>query len=50
MPLPNNILQNVRTYNKADLAFLLNNNAFIATANTKYKNFPLDFRINALFF
>lgn len=39
MTLPNNILQNVRTYNKADLAFLLNNNAFIATANTRYKDF-----------
>lgn len=39
MTLPNNILQNVRTYNKADLAFLLNNNAFIATANTKYRDF-----------
>jgi len=39
MPLPNNILQNVQTYNKAKLGYLLNNNCFIETANTKYKNF-----------
>jgi hypothetical protein len=39
MPLPNNILQNVQTYNKADLAYLQNINCFVATANTKYKDF-----------
>lgn len=39
MALPNNILQNVQTYNKADLAYLQNINAFISTANTKYKDF-----------
>lgn len=39
MTLPNNILQNVQTYNKADLAYLLNNNCFIGTANTKYRDF-----------
>ena len=39
MALPNNILENVQTYNKADLAYLQNINCFVATANTKYKNF-----------
>ena len=39
MALPNNILQNVQTYNQADLAYLQNNNCFIASANTKYKDF-----------
>lgn len=39
MAVPNNILQNVQTYNKADLAYLLNSFAFIATSNKKYKNF-----------
>lgn len=39
MALPNNILQNVRTYNQADLAYLQNINCFISTANTKYKDF-----------
>lgn len=39
MALPNNILQNVITYNKADLAYLLNRNCFIHTANKKYKDF-----------
>lgn len=39
MALPNNILQNVQTYNKADLAYLQNNNCFISTANTKYRDF-----------
>lgn len=39
MALPNNILQNVQTYNKADLAYLQNINCFVATANTKYKDF-----------
>jgi len=39
MPLPNNILQNVQTYNKADLAYLQNINCFVSTANTKYRDF-----------
>ncbi len=39
MALPNNILQNVQTYNKADLAYLQNINCFVATANTKYRDF-----------
>jgi hypothetical protein len=39
MALPNNILQNVQTYNKADLAFLQNNNCFLSTANKKYNDF-----------
>ena len=39
MALPNNILQNVQTYNKADLAYLLNRNCFISTFNKKYKDF-----------
>lgn len=39
MALPNNILQNVQTYNKADLAYLQNQNCFISTANKKYRNF-----------
>lgn len=39
MALPNNIVQNVQTYNQADLAYLQNINCFISTANTKYKDF-----------
>lgn len=39
MAVPNNILQNVQTYNKADLAYLLNRFCFIATANKKYRDF-----------
>ena len=39
MALPNNILQNVQTYNKADLAYLLNRYAFINNFNKKYKDF-----------
>lgn len=39
MPLPSNILQNVETYNKADLAYLQNINCFVSTANTKYRDF-----------
>lgn len=34
-----NILQNVQTYQMSGLAFLQNLNCFIATANTKFKNF-----------
>lgn len=39
MALPNNIVQNVITYNEADLAYLLNNNCFIYSANKKYRDF-----------
>lgn len=39
MPAPNNILQNVQTYNKAVLGYLLNSYAFIDTANKKFKDF-----------
>lgn len=39
MTLPNNILQNVQTYNKADLAYLQNLSCFIHTSNKKYKDF-----------
>lgn len=39
MALPNNIVQNVQTYNKADLAYLQNSNCFIANANKKYRDF-----------
>ncbi len=39
MALPNNIVQNVQTYNKADLAYLQNNNCFLSTANKKYRDF-----------
>lgn len=39
MTAPNNILQNVQTYNEAQLAYLQNNNCFIKTGNTKYRDF-----------
>lgn len=39
MAVPNNILQNVQTYNKADLAYLLNLYCFLGTANKKYNDF-----------
>lgn len=34
-----NILQNVATYQKSGLAYLLNQCAFVSTANTKFKDF-----------
>lgn len=37
--LPNNILQNVETYNKAQLAYLENLNCFLSTANKKFQDF-----------
>jgi len=37
--LPNNILQNVETYNKAQLAYLENLNCFLHTANKAFKDF-----------
>lgn len=39
MAVPNNILQQVITYQESSLAYLQNLNCFIATANTKFKNF-----------
>jgi hypothetical protein len=40
--MPDNILQQVITYNESNLALLLNSFAFISTANTRYKNFNDD--------
>lgn len=39
MPLPTNILQTVQTYQKSELAFLLNSYVFINKANKKFQNF-----------
>src|SRR5579859_569105 len=39
MALPSNILQNVQTYQKAELAWLLNSFCFISHANKKFKDF-----------
>lgn len=39
MAVPANILQQVQTYQMSSLAFLQNLNCFIATSNTKFKNF-----------
>lgn len=39
MPLPNNVLQTVQTYQKAELAWLLNSFCGIYLANKKFKNF-----------
>lgn len=39
MPAPNNILQQVITYQKSALAYLQNLSCFIHTANTKFENF-----------
>ena len=39
MAVPNNILQQVQTYQRSNLAYLQNLNCFVATANTKFKNF-----------
>ncbi|MBP6354104.1 MAG: hypothetical protein KA318_00240 [Nitrosomonas sp.] len=39
MAIPNNISQNVITYNKANLAWLQNLNCFVSTFNTKFKDF-----------
>lgn len=39
MAVPNNILQQVQTYQNSNLAYLQNLNCFVATANTKFKNF-----------
>ena len=39
MAVPNNILQQVQTYQRSALAYLENLNCFISTCNTKFKNF-----------
>ena len=39
MTIPNNVLVNVPTYQEGALAFMTNQNAFIATANSRFKNF-----------
>lgn len=39
MAVPSNILQQVQTYQRSNLAYLQNLNCFIATANTKFKDF-----------
>lgn len=39
MTAPNNISQNVITYNKANLAWLQNLNCFVSTFNTRFKDF-----------
>jgi hypothetical protein len=39
MPAPSNILQQVQTYQKAELAFLLNSFCMINLANKKFRNF-----------
>lgn len=40
--MPNNILQQVITYNESNLALLLNSFAFVSTANMKFKGFNDD--------
>jgi hypothetical protein len=39
MAVPNNIVQQVQTYQLSNLAYLQNLNCFVATANTRFKNF-----------
>ena len=39
MTLPNNNLEQVVTYQASNLAYLLNLNCFVSTANTQFKNF-----------
>jgi hypothetical protein len=39
MTIPNNVLVNVPTYQEGALAFMTNENAFIGTANARFKNF-----------
>lgn len=39
MAVPNNILQTVQTYQRSDLAFMQNFCCFVATANTRFKDF-----------
>jgi hypothetical protein len=42
MAVPNNILQQVQTYQLSNLAYLQNLNCFVATANTRFKNFETE--------
>lgn len=44
--MPNNILQQVITYNESGLALLLNSCAFVDTANTKFKDFDREVPMN----
>ena len=39
MAIPNNRLQNVQTYQKAELAWMLNEFVAVSTANKKFKDF-----------
>lgn len=39
MAVPTNILQQVQTYQRSSLAYLLNLTCFVSTANTKFKDF-----------
>src|ERR1700688_174631 len=39
MAVPSNILQNVQTYQRAELAWMLNTFAVVANANKKFSNF-----------
>ena len=39
MAVPTNILQQVQTYQESSLAYLVNLNCFVTTANTKFKDF-----------
>lgn len=39
MAVPNNVLEQVQTYQKSGLAYLQNLNCFVKVANTKFKNF-----------
>ena len=39
MALPTNILQTVQTYQESELAYLLNLSCFVATCNTRFKDF-----------
>ena len=46
MTFPTNILQTVATYQEGGLALLENLNCFVATANTKFKEFNEDYTAN----
>lgn len=46
MPVPNNILQTVETYAMASLAYLVNSNCFIGTANTQFDDFERTYPAN----
>lgn len=39
MAVPTNILQQVQTYQESNLAYLVNLNCFVTTANTRFKDF-----------